>query len=93
MSIEDTKKPNEDNKDSPVCEVTENQVDKYKDVERFKLGIWIAKLFSIFAVTMLSSFIISYAYVSIKTQQLADLGAAGSLLGGFFEIIKVIIVP
>jgi hypothetical protein len=65
----------------------------YKDVEKFKLAIWIAKTFSIFLLLIVSSLVISYLYVSISTKQLADLSAAGSLLSGFFEVIKVIIAP
>jgi hypothetical protein len=73
-------KYNEDNED-------------YKDVERFKFGIWIAKTFALFVMFIVSTFVVSYVYVSISTQQLADLNAAGALLGGFFEVIKTVISP
>jgi len=57
------------------------------------VGIWIAKAFSVFVLLIVTSLIVSYLYVSITIQQLADLSAAGALLSGFFEVIKVIVSP
>lgn len=68
-------------------------IDVYKDVEKFKLGIWIAKTFSVFVLFIVTSLVVSYLYISITTQQLADLSAASALLSGFFEVIKVIVSP
>ena len=87
----------ENNKEDTVENVEKptkpTKMDIYKDMEKFKLGIWIAKIFSLFLLSTVSALIVSYLYISITTQQLADLSAAASLLSGFFEVIKVIIAP
>lgn len=77
----------ENNTDTP------EQVEVYKDVERFKLGIWLAKTFSLFVLVMVAFFISMYGYVAVTTQVLGDLAGLGNLLGGFFEIIKVVLTP
>lgn len=72
---------------------TPEQVEVYKEVERFKLGIWLAKTFSLFVLAMVAAFVSMYGYVAVTTQVLGDLAGLGSLLGGFFEIIKVVVSP
>ena len=72
---------------------TPEQVEVYKDVERFKLGIWLAKTFSLFVLVVVTAFVSMYGYVAVTTQALADLAGLSGLLGGFFEIIKVVVSP
>lgn len=72
---------------------TPEQVEVYKEVERFKLGIWLAKTFSLFVLAMVTFFVSMYGYVAVTTQVLGDLAGLGNLLGGFFEIIKVVVSP
>lgn len=72
---------------------TPQGVEAYKDVERFKLGIWLAKTFSLFVLAMVAFFVSMYGYVAVTTQVLGDLAGLGNLLGGFFEIIKVVLTP
>ena len=86
--------PNRDDEtNEPVQQETPEQVEVYKDVERFKLGIWLAKTFSLFVLTMVAAFVSMYGYVAVTTQVLGDLAGLGNLLGGFFEIIKVVVSP
>ncbi len=72
---------------------TAQEVEVYKDVERFKLGIWLAKTFSLFVLAIVTFFVSMYGYVAVTTQVLADLAGLGNLLNGFFEVIKVVIAP
>ena len=72
---------------------TVQELETYKDVERFKLGIWLAKTFSLFVLAMVTFFVSMYGYVAVTTQVLADLAGLGNLLNGFFEVIKVVIAP
>lgn len=72
---------------------TPDKVEVYKDVERFKLGIWLAKTFSLFVLVIITFFVSMYGYVAVTTQVLGDLAGLSSLLGGFFEVIKVVISP
>jgi hypothetical protein len=76
-------------------EITETPkgVEVYKEVERFKLGIWLAKVFSLFLLIVVTFFISIYGYVAVTTAVLGDLAGLGSLLSGFFEVIKVVLVP
>lgn len=76
-----------------VSQDTPEQVEVYKEVERFKLGIWLAKTFSLFVLAMVAAFVSMYGYVAVTTQVLGDLAGLGNLLGGFFEIIKVVVSP
>lgn len=71
--------------------VNTDKVEKYKEVERFKLSIWIAKAFSTFVLTVGTIVIAAYVYLTITTHQLVDLTTVGSFLNGFFEVIKVIV--
>lgn len=77
----------------PVQQETPEHVEVYKDVERFKLGIWLAKTFSLFVLAMVAAFVSMYGYVAVTTQVLGDLAGLGGLLGGFFEVIKVVVSP
>lgn len=70
-----------------------DKVDVYKDVERFKLGIWLAKVFSLFVLAVVGFFVSMYGYVAVTTEVLGDLAGLGSLLSGFFEVIKVVLTP
>lgn len=72
---------------------TPEQVETYKEVERFKLGIWLAKTFSLFVLAVVAAFVSIYGYVAVSAQVLGDLAGLGSLLSGFFEIIKVVVSP
>ena len=72
---------------------TPEKVEVYKDVERFKLGIWLAKAFSLFVLVVTAAFVSMYGYVAVTTQALGDLSGLSSLLGGFFEVIKVVVSP
>lgn len=72
---------------------TPDKVEVYKDVERFKLGIWLAKTFSLFVLVIITFFVSMYGYVAVTTQVLGDLAGLSSLLGGFFEVIKVVVSP
>lgn len=72
---------------------TADKVDVYKDVERFKLGIWLAKVFSLFVLAVVGFFVSMYGYVAVTTEVLGDLAGLGSLLSGFFEVIKVVLTP
>ena len=86
--------PNRDDEtNESVQQETPEQVEVYKEVERFKLGIWLAKTFSLFVLAMVAAFVSMYGYVAVTTQVLGDLAGLGSLLGGFFEIIKVVVSP
>lgn len=78
---------NDDNTDTP------EEVEVYKDVERFRLGIWLAKVFSLFVLVLIAFFVSMYGYVAVTTQALGDLAGLGTLLSGFFEVIKVVISP
>ena len=82
-----------DETNEPVQQETPEQVEVYKEVERFKLGIWLAKTFSLFVLAMVAAFVSMYGYVAVTTQVLGDLAGLSSLLGGFFEIIKVVVSP
>ena len=87
-------RPNRDDEtNEPVQQETPEQVEVYKEVERFKLGIWLAKTFSLFVLAMVAAFVSMYGYVAVTTQVLGDLAGLGNLLGGFFEIIKVVVSP
>lgn len=79
--------------DREVEKETPEQVEVYKEVERFKLGIWLAKTFSLFVLVVITAFVSMYGYVAVTTQVLGDLAGLGNLLGGFFEIIKVVVSP
>lgn len=79
--------------DREVEKETPEQVEVYKEVERFKLGIWLAKTFSLFVLAIVAAFVSMYGYVAVTTQVLGDLAGLGNLLGGFFEIIKVVVSP
>lgn len=70
-----------------------DKVEVYKDVERFKLGIWLAKVFSLFVLAVVGFFVSMYGYVAVTTEVLGDLAGLGSLLSGFFEVIKVVLTP
>ena len=86
--------PNRDDEtNESVQQETPEQVEVYKEVERFKLGIWLAKTFSLFVLAMVAAFVSMYGYVAVTTQVLGDLAGLGNLLGGFFEIIKVVVSP
>lgn len=84
--------PNPDENQQDTEEVTD-KVETYKEVERFKLGIWLAKTFSLFVLVVITAFVSMYGYVAITTQALGDLSGLSSLLGGFFEVIKVVVSP
>ena len=87
-------RPNRDDEtNEPVQQETPEQVEVYKEVERFKLGIWLAKTFSLCVLAMVAAFVSMYGYVAVTTQVLGDLAGLSSLLGGFFEIIKVVVSP
>lgn len=83
----------DDESQEAVSQDTPEQVEVYKEVERFKLGIWLAKTFSLFVLAMVAAFVSMYGYVAVTTQVLGDLAGLGNLLGGFFEIIKVVVSP
>lgn len=83
----------DDETNESVQQETPEQVEVYKEVERFKLGIWLAKTFSLFVLAMVAAFVSMYGYVAVTTQVLGDLAGLGNLLGGFFEIIKVVVSP
>jgi len=83
----------DDESQEAVSQDTPEQVEVYKEVERFKLGIWLAKTFSLFVLAMVAAFVSMYGYVAVTTQVLGDLAGLGSLLSGFFEIIKVVVSP
>lgn len=70
-----------------------DRVEAYKDVERFKLGIWLAKVFSLFVLAIVGFFVSMYGYVAVTTEVLGDLAGLGSILSGFFEVIKVVLTP
>lgn len=74
-------------------EDTPKQVEVYKEVERFKLGIWLAKTFSLFVLVVVGTVITAYVYTLITTKGHADLAAISGVLSGFFEVIKVVISP
>lgn len=80
-----------DSIENPPSTNTGARVEAYKDVERFKLSIWIAKAFSTFVLAVGGIVITSYIYLTIINHQAADLTAVGSFLGGFFDVIKVVV--
>lgn len=88
MTQNENKSPQND--EELIC-TPYDKVEQYKDVERFKLGVWVVKLFTSFIILIVSVIILSYMYISIMTQTPADLNSVGSLLGGFFDIIKVVL--
>lgn len=77
--------------DKQTCEPIQTNIDDYKEVERFKLSIWIAKAFSTFIMFIFGIVLTSYVYLTIKTHTLPDLTFVGTFMGGFFEIIKVVV--
>jgi hypothetical protein len=72
---------------------TPKAVETYKDVEKFKLGIWLAKTFSLFSLAMIAFIISVYGYVAVTSHVLVDLAGLNSLLNGFFDIIKAVVSP
>ena len=93
MSNQHNRNQSDNDTDREVEKETPEQVEVYKEVERFKLGIWLAKTFSLFVLAMVTFFVSMYGYVAVTTQVLGDLAGLGNLLGGFFEIIKVVVSP
>ena len=67
------------------------RVEDFKKVEKFKLTIWIAKAFSSFVLIVGSIVILTYLYLAVQTRHLPDLGAVGSFLSGFFQVIGAIV--
>ena len=62
-------------------------VEEMKDIEKFRLGLWITKLFSILVATVLVSIVAAFLYVTVKT---GIFGNIGEITGVLKEIIKVI---
>ena len=79
--------------EKPPPDKEDKRVERFKEIERFKLSVWIAKAFSSFVLVTVGIVIVTYLYLSIATQQLADLNSVGTVLSGFFEVIKVIVSP
>jgi hypothetical protein len=77
--------------DKQSCEPNQTNIEDFKEVERFKLSIWIAKAFSAFIMSVCGIVLVSYVYLTIKTHTLPDLTTVGTFMGGFFEIIKVVV--
>lgn len=71
--------------------VSSHRIEKYKEIERFKLSVWIAKVFSSFVLITVSIVLSAYLYVGVTTHKFIDLTSVGNVLGGFFEVLKVIL--
>lgn len=74
---------------------THNQehVQVYKEVERFKLGVWLVKSISLFVFAIVAVFIFAYGYVAVTNEVLTDLDALTGLLSGFFDVVKTVLAP
>lgn len=74
---------------------TRNQehVRVYKEVERFKLGVWLVKSISLFMFAIVTVFILAYGYVAVTNEVLTDLDALTSVMSGFFDVIKIVLAP
>lgn len=79
--------------EKPPPDKEDKRVERFKEMERFKLSVWIAKAFSTFVLVTVGVVMITYLYLSVTTKQLADLNSVGTVLSGFFEVIKVIVSP
>ena len=79
--------------EKPPPDKEDKRVERFKEIERFKLSVWIAKAFSTFVLFTIGTVMITYLYLSVTTGKLPDLNSVGSTLSGFFEVIKVIVSP
>lgn len=71
--------------------ISSHKVEKYKEIERFKLTVWIAKVFSSFVLVVSTIILSAYLYVGVTTHKFIDLSAVAAVLNGFFEVLKVIV--
>lgn len=79
--------------EKPPPDKEDKRVERFKEIERFKLSVWIAKAFSTFVLFTIGTVMITYLYLSVTTGKLPDLNSVGTVLSGFFEVIKVIVSP
>ena len=73
--------------------LNQEHVQVYKEVERFKLGVWLVKSISLFMFAIVAVFIFAYGYVAVTNELLTDLDALTGLLSGFFNVIKIVLAP
>lgn len=79
--------------EKPPPDKEDKRVERFKEIERFKLSVWIVKAFSSFVMFKIGIVIVTYLYLSVTTGKLPDLNSVDSILSGFFEVIKVIVSP
>ena len=66
-------------------------IEELKDLERFKLTVWVAKLVMLSMTGILATVIILYAYTAYVTKTVPDMGLFGSLFGHLKEVMVIII--
>ena len=79
--------------EKPPPDKEDKRVNRFKEMEKFKLSVWIVKAFSSFVMFTVGVVIVTYLYLSVTTNNLVDLSSVGTVLGGFFEVIKIVVVP
>lgn len=65
-------------------------VEDIKDIEKFRLGVWIAKTSVVLMGGIISIMAVMFAYVAYSTNSLPDAGALLSVFGQLKDIVTVV---
>ncbi len=66
-------------------------VDDLKDIERFKLWVWIAKLVMLSMTGIVFICMALYGYTAYATKSMPDMGLFGTIFGHLKEVLVVVI--
>lgn len=68
-----------------------HSVEDMKELERFRLGVWLTKTIVLTMVTMLVSMMVIYTYTAYVTKSVPDMGVMGTIFGHLKEVFVIII--
>jgi len=66
-------------------------VEAFKDLERFKFRVWIAKLTMASMAVLISGVVLLYMYAALTTKSVPDMALFGTIFGHLKEVLVVII--
>lgn len=66
-------------------------VEAFKDLERFKFRVWIAKLAMACMAVLISGMVLLYMYAALTTKSVPDMALFGTIFGHLKEVLVVII--
>lgn len=66
-------------------------MDEIKELERFRLGVWLVKVFVGAMMILLAGILGIYTWVAYTSKTLPDMGVLGTIFGHLKEVIVIII--